>query len=982
MSETSGTTTTTETSTPELGMAGEIVLFVFISLLLTIGCYELKKVIKLPPSPLLLVMGILLRTIGQYIGELGPTVTLLDNLDPNLILLAIMPALIFEAALSTDWYTFKRELGQIIPMATTVVLLSSFLTAVTIIYILDYNFKWAEAMLIGVILNATDHVAVVAQLKEIAADKRFETLIEGETLLNEATVFVLFSVFLESIKTSADAQSGIVLFLRLSLGGFGLGLGFALAMGYFIERIVNDAMQETNLTLVTAYLLFFVADGTHVEVSGALAVVTYGLYMSAYGKTLISPTVEKGLHGFWNIIATNMESIVFIIGGMLLGMIVSTGKGIESKDISMVFALFVLLHFIRGFSIFVHYPILKHFGYGITAKEAIVMTIAGLKGVIATALALMAYIDALPEATPHFQIVLLFFTLVISALTIVVDNFLIKFAVKKFGMENLTEVQENMLVGVTTAILQHTQKKIDHLRADKDFNLVKWDEVLKLAGPKRLLIQIMKNTKVGSKLLKKHPHDEPNDLLKRYSKKFNLTTSVLTVETRRRFYTTLKGIYWHEFESGQCLGFTSLVLINSCNRALDNESRIMADWELLEKELFDERWMKFYEKLSKIPLVGRMFKKHLYSKIITTYDAASTFIKAHDETEELMDQMEIDVDEIIFHEVMKESHAQAEKCKEFVRNNITDSYPEVIAEVQSKMASHTLLIAQRKLINKIYHQGVIKELEYEHLIEAIDKNMRKLALQKAPSVPSIKDILKNRFRTAKENDIQDLMDMIQIKELKAGEILFQEGEPSDGAYLIFNGRVREYSTWIDQELIIGNIVGVQHLLQQYTTNTSTAEALTTVNAAHIPSSILENEAFIEDCYKEASEELILLNISKLGLDGVKEDHVFRVVKNSTIKYHQPYHSVNLSSGCLVLWGRISKQYDTYSFIRPAKKNIECIEKVVILYFPQHFDEILRNQKTIPDAFANYYLRSMARNVKLDSLAKSENEEENAAKEDN
>ena len=102
MSETSGTTTTTETSTPELGMAGEIVLFVFISLLLTIGCYELKKVIKLPPSPLLLVMGILLRTIGQYIGELGPTVTLLDNLDPNLILLAIMPALIFEAALSTD----------------------------------------------------------------------------------------------------------------------------------------------------------------------------------------------------------------------------------------------------------------------------------------------------------------------------------------------------------------------------------------------------------------------------------------------------------------------------------------------------------------------------------------------------------------------------------------------------------------------------------------------------------------------------------------------------------------------------------------------------------------------------------------------------------------------------------------------------------------------------------------------------------------
>jgi NhaP-type Na+/H+ or K+/H+ antiporter len=967
-----GEAAATATESEGIGLAGEVVLFVFISLLLTIACYEIKKIIKLPPSPLLLVMGILLRDVGQYMGNLGPTVMLLDGIDPHLILLAIMPALIFEAALSTDWYTFKRELGQIIPMATTVVALSSFLTAVTLKYILDYDFSWPEAMLMGVILNATDHVAVVAQLKEISADKRFETLIEGETLLNEATVLVLFYVFNDAIESGSSASSGITLFLRLSVGGFGLGLGFSLCMGYFIERIVNDAMQETNLTLVTAYLIFFVADGTSVHVSGALAVVTYGLYMSAYGKTLISPTVEKGLHGFWNIIATNMESIVFILGGMLLGYIFTNGQNIDSKDISMVFALFVLLHFIRGIAIFVHYPLLKHFGYGITAKEAIVMTIAGLKGVISTALALIAHQDSKISNT-KFKELTLFFTLVISAMTIVIDNFIIKFAVKKFGMETLSDVQENMLVGVTTAILQHTQKKIDHLRSDKDFNLVKWDEVLKLAGPKRLLVQIMKNTKVGAKLLKKHPHDEPNDLLKRYSKKFNLTTSVLTVETRRRFYTTLKGIYWHEFESGQCLGYTSLILIDSCNRALDNETQTMGDWDSLEKELFNQREMKIFNKLSKIPLIGHAFKKHLYSKIITTYDAASTFIKAHEETEELMDQMEIDVDEVIFHEVMKEAHLQIEKCKSFVRDHITDSYPEVIAEVQSKMASHTLLIAQRKLINKIYHQGVIKELEYEHLIEAIDKNMRKLALQKAPSVPSIKEILKNRFRTAKEKDIQDLMEMITEKQFDHDEILFKEGEPADGAYLIFNGRVREYSNWIDQELIIGNIVGVQHLLQQYSNNTSTAIASTTVHAAHIPSSILENEVFIEDCYKEASEELILLNIDKFGLDGVKEDHIFRVVKNASIKFFQTYSSVDLKRGCLVLWGKISKQYDTYSFVKPVKKVIECIEKVVVLFFPQHFDELLRTNKTIPEAFASYYVRSMARNVKLDSMPKGEND---------
>ena len=480
------------------------------------------------------------------------------------------------------------------------------------------------------------------------------------------------------------------------------------------------------------------------------------------------------------------------MAGMLLGMIFIENQDISGRDIGMAVALFVLLHFIRGFAIFVHYPILKHFGYGISSKEAIVMTAAGLKGVISTALALIAFHDE-KITNERFKSVLLFFTLLISAMTIVFDNFLIKFAVKKFGMETLSDVQENMLVGVTTAILQHTQKKIENLRSDKDFNLVKWDEVLKLAGPTRLLIQIMKNTKVGSRLLKKHPRDEPHELLKRYSKKFNLSTSVLTVETRRRFYTTLKGIYWHEFESGQCLGYTSLVLIDSCNRALDNQEQTMADWDLLEKELFNQREIAIYNKLSTFPVIGRFFKKYLYSKIITTYDAASTFVKAHEETEELMDQMEIDVDEVIFHEVMKEAHMQVEKCESFIRDNITDNYPEVIAEVQSKMAAHTLLIAQRKLINKIYHQGVIKELEFEHLIEAIDKNMRKLALQKAPSVPTIKEILKNRFRSAKEKDINDLMELIKEKMFAPGEILFEEGKPSDGAYLIFNGRVREYS---------------------------------------------------------------------------------------------------------------------------------------------------------------------------------------------
>ena len=271
-----------------------------------------------------------------------------------------------------------------------------------------------------------------------------------------------------------------------------------------------------------------------------------------------------------------MEMLIFIMGGMLLGMhFVKSSSNIQAIDVGMMIALYGLLHVIRGAAIFMHYPILENLGYGLKPEEAVVITLSGLKGAISTALALMAYHEPLLDA--RFRDIMLFFTTSICALTIVIDSFLMKASVRYFGLESLTEVQENMLVGVTTGILQHTGKKVEHLRNDKEFKLVKWDFVMKFAGPKRLLVQIMKGSKVGNKIIKKFKDDTAEQLLDRYTKKFILTSSALVDETRRRFFTTLKGIYWHAFESGHCMGITALNLINSCNIALDAERFSMND---------------------------------------------------------------------------------------------------------------------------------------------------------------------------------------------------------------------------------------------------------------------------------------------------------------------------------------------------------------------------------------------------------------------
>ena len=76
---------------------------------------------------------------------------------------------------------------------------------------------------------------------------------------------------------------------------------------------MNEALLKTLLTVITTYLLFFTADTTQMHFSGALGTVTFGLYMSAYGKTLLSPLIERTFHDFWTLLATCFESLILVL---------------------------------------------------------------------------------------------------------------------------------------------------------------------------------------------------------------------------------------------------------------------------------------------------------------------------------------------------------------------------------------------------------------------------------------------------------------------------------------------------------------------------------------------------------------------------------------------------------------------------------------------------------------------------------------------
>jgi CPA1 family monovalent cation:H+ antiporter len=116
----------------------------------------------------------------------------IDNTNTSTVLLSLIPPLVFQGAFTTDWHFFKKELGQIVPMATSVVFLSSLLQSIVIKYILQYPFTWNESVLLGVLLCATDHATTRDIMKSLHMEASFNTLVSGETIINQVTVITFY----------------------------------------------------------------------------------------------------------------------------------------------------------------------------------------------------------------------------------------------------------------------------------------------------------------------------------------------------------------------------------------------------------------------------------------------------------------------------------------------------------------------------------------------------------------------------------------------------------------------------------------------------------------------------------------------------------------------------------------------------------------------------------------------------------------------
>ena len=423
-----------------------IIMFIVFALLFGALIKSFNKVLTSPYSVILLLAGLSLGLYSrsQHMQENLPALNDMLNdlvlIDPHLILLLFLPTLIFESAFAMETHLFKRMFSQIAILAVPGLILTTSLTAVFAYYFFPWQWSWTVCFLFGALISATDPVAVVSLLKEVSSRKRLETLIEGESLLNDGTAIVIFTLFYGLLTAAGENNISLLTisssFLSVVFFGFFIGLFVAAIVIFWIGRLFNQPIIEITLTISAAYIAYFLAENIF-HVSGVVAVVTLALLLASIGRTKISPEVADFLHHFWQMMAHIANTLIFI----LVGLIIASRIRLDVLEWWLILgALYICIQLFRASSVAIFMPLLQRIGIGITLAKASVLVWGGLRGAVSLALALIIAQDSILSKEIGDQI--LFLTAGIVVLTIIINSSTMTLLLKKLGLDKLPPAKQ------------------------------------------------------------------------------------------------------------------------------------------------------------------------------------------------------------------------------------------------------------------------------------------------------------------------------------------------------------------------------------------------------------------------------------------------------------------------------------------------------------------------------------------------------------
>ena len=291
----------------------------------------------------------ILLTIGGVVLALIPGLPAI-HLDPQLVFNLFLPPLLYPAAVYTSWRDFRSNLRSILPLAIVLVLLTMTATAYLFHYLV--GLPLAVGFVFGAIISPPDAVAALAVTQHLRVPRKIIVILEGESLVNDATSFISFRFAVAAVLTGSFSLGHASLqFLFVATGGICVGL----AVGWLatqVQKRLDDPPAQTMLSLLTPYVAYFTGERLHV--SGILAVVIAGIYYGWRAPRILSGRMRLQALPVWEMVTFILNGVLFMLIGLQLPQVIHALPPSSATQVAklalLVLSVIVLVRFVWMFA--------------------------------------------------------------------------------------------------------------------------------------------------------------------------------------------------------------------------------------------------------------------------------------------------------------------------------------------------------------------------------------------------------------------------------------------------------------------------------------------------------------------------------------------------------------------------------------------------------------------------------------------------------
>ncbi|MDB5315011.1 MAG: uncharacterized protein JWO24_855 [Rhodospirillales bacterium] len=354
------------------------------------------------------------------------------ELDPQIALAFFLPPMLQASGYRTDWRDFRTNLRPILLLAVGAVLFTTACVAI-VARILIPELPWAAAIALGAIVAPPDAVAASSILQRLRLPRRLVAVLEGESLINDASALVLYRFAVAAMVTAFSPWEAAVALVLVAGGGVAIGWVVGRAAIWIIPQL-RDTLLETAATFVVCFAVFLAAEAVHA--SGVMAVVTAGIMLGRASHTKLSARTRQETRVVWGFLEFILSSLVFILIGMQLNAILDrldaytplTLIGLTA-GISLVLIVSRFVWIIPAVWLPRLIPSVRRADPRPPFSHTIVLSWAGMRGVVSLAAAL-----ALPIGFPARDL-LIFLAFGAILATLVVQGTTLEWVIKRVGVE-------------------------------------------------------------------------------------------------------------------------------------------------------------------------------------------------------------------------------------------------------------------------------------------------------------------------------------------------------------------------------------------------------------------------------------------------------------------------------------------------------------------------------------------------------------------